>query len=66
MASITHQKYDERKAIYGLLDEYLDVLDSNERRGLALALSERLMGKMTIGELREWRQKLEHNKAKGW
>lgn len=66
MAAITHQKYDEREAIYRLVGEYLSVLSSEERMGYALALSERLMQKMTVGELREWRQGLERNKAKGW
>lgn len=66
MASVTHQKYDERMAIYGLLKEFLDVLDSDERRGIALALSERLMGQFNLSDLRSWRQGLESNKAKGW
>jgi len=59
MTAITHQKYDEKRAIYRLLTEYLDSLNSDERKGFGLALAEAHMAKLSVKDLRDWRQRLE-------
>ena len=57
MASITEQKYDTRIAIYTYMDQYLATYPERVT-GVALGLTQRLAGRMTLEELISWKVRL--------
>lgn len=51
--SITQQKSDLRAIIHRMMERYIDE-NPEQTRAIALAAVNRLSGKMTLKELREW------------
>ena len=58
MPAITQQKYETKKAIFQLLDRLLEL---HPEKGVSLAkgLAQHLASKMTLQELKIWRDRLQ-------
>lgn len=58
MPAITYQKYEMKKAIFALLDRYLE-LYPDRSIDLAKGLAQREVSRMTLQELKNWRQRIQ-------
>ena len=58
MPAITHQKYETKKAIFELLDHYLELFPEGSVE-MAKGLAQCEASRMTLKELKDWRQRIQ-------